>query len=189
MDFPASKSIRPAPYKNRYIGNFMYKRFQGPFRDGLMFVCLRYERGKWGREEGKVRYEFITYRSWVGGWSGMLWIHNVPLPHHCRTNQKSTAICKVHKIGLRSIKSVGMCPVPWYSEARTHTNLIMSLNEPAPLWKWATQRQSNLYCSLILSDQWVSVCPVLLLYTVQRWKLYILNCRKLNTLSFSDHWT
>jgi hypothetical protein len=24
--------------KNRYIGNFMDKRFQGPFRDGLMFV-------------------------------------------------------------------------------------------------------------------------------------------------------
>jgi hypothetical protein len=37
MDFPPSKSIRPAP-KNRYFGNFMDKRSQCPFRDGLMCV-------------------------------------------------------------------------------------------------------------------------------------------------------
>ncbi len=36
-------SPHPNPYvqphiKNRYIGNFMDKRFQGPFRDGIMCV-------------------------------------------------------------------------------------------------------------------------------------------------------
>jgi hypothetical protein len=48
-------------------GNIMDKRFQGPFRDVLMCVCLRYG----GREgEGAVRYEFITYRSGGGGGGG-----------------------------------------------------------------------------------------------------------------------
>jgi hypothetical protein len=32
---PIYTSIPPALYKNRYIGNFIDKRFQGPFRDGL----------------------------------------------------------------------------------------------------------------------------------------------------------
>ncbi len=35
LEFPPSKSIRPAHIKNRYTGHFMDKRFQGPFRNGF----------------------------------------------------------------------------------------------------------------------------------------------------------
>jgi hypothetical protein len=71
-DFPPSKSIRPAPYKkNRYICHFMDKRFQGPFRDGLMCVSQIWQ-GQMSilfcKDGGAVRYEFITYRlGWGGG--------------------------------------------------------------------------------------------------------------------------
>ncbi len=39
MDFPASKSIRPAPYKKTGTLVILWTRdFKGPFRDGLMWV-------------------------------------------------------------------------------------------------------------------------------------------------------